>query len=344
MTRPELAVLIAYAKVEHADRLLASDLPDEPELAGVLARYFPPRAVERFGHLLGEHRLRRELIATTVANDFVNHMGVTYPSRTVRELGTTHAEVAGAWWAACEVADAWSYWRTVEAQGERITPALQVELAQEVDLLVDTLARGYIRTGADGALATIVARDRPAFTELAKSVEDAVTASRGAERMRRVERWIDLGIPPEVAGPLGSLRELYVVPDVATVAAETDRGVRHVGEVFWRLSEALPFDDLSARLAGLRPKGHWQYWQRRGLADELRELRRTGAGLIVRARPVADPGRAVADFLAERPDAHRRVRSLLTTLDSEGESAGLDGIAVVVRTLRDLLTVVSLAG
>ncbi len=338
LTRPELAVLIGYAKVDHAARLLTSSLPDKPELAGVLTRYFPPRAVERFGHLMGEHRLRRELISTVVANDLVNHMGVTYPSRTARELGTSHADVAAGWWAACEVVDAWSYWRAVEALGERITPALQVELAEEVDRLVNTLARGYVRTGADVGLAGLVTRDRPAFVELAKSVEAAVPRGRGSDRMRRVERWLDLGIPAEVAGPLGSLRELYVVPDVAVVAAETDRAVRHVGEVFWRLSDALPFGYLFARLAELRPKGPWQYRQRRGLVDELREARRAGAVLIVRAVPGAEPEQAVASYLADRADAHRRVNALLTDLDRESPTAGLDGIAVAVRAIRDLLT------
>jgi glutamate dehydrogenase len=338
LTRPELAVLLCYAKVDHADRLLASRLPDARELGDTLARYFPPTVVERFGHLLAEHRLRRELVATVVANDLVNHMGVTYPSRTARELGTSHAEVAAGWWAACEVADAWSYWRTVEMLGERLTPALQVELAEEVDRLVDALARSYVRSGADGSLGDIVAQDRPAFVELAKSVEDAVPRTRRVDRARRVERWLDLGIPAEVAAPLGSLRELYVVPDVAAVAAQTDRGVRQVGEVFWRLSEALPFDDLSARLGTVTARGAWQYRQRRGLADDLRELRRTGATMVVLARPQDEPAEAVAAFLAQHPGADRRVGALLAALDRTGPDAGLDGVAVVVRALKDLLT------
>ena len=334
-TRPELAVLLGYAKTAHADALLASDLPDDPHLLPALRHYFPPLAVERFGALLGRHRLRRQLVATVVANDLVNHMGVTYPSRTARELGCTHAEIAAAWWAACEVTDAWSKWAGVEALGERVTPALQVELAGEVDALVDTLTRSYVRSAGKG-LARVVARDRPAFLELAGILvgigEEAMPRVRRAERAGRVARWMDLGIDAGLAGALASLRELSVVPDVALVAAETGSAVRAVGEVLWRLSEALPFDELSARLTAAPVRGSWQSWQRRGLLDELRELRREAALLTVRAHPDATPDIAVARWLDERAAPRERTRGLLAALDRD--DPGLDGVAVVVRSLR----------
>jgi NAD-specific glutamate dehydrogenase len=226
----------------------------------------------------------------------------------------------------------------VEALGERMTPALQVELAEEVDRLVDTLTRTYVRAGAGAGqnLAALVARDRPAFLALAEVVEDAMPRVRRAERLARVERWTDLGVEPSVAAALASLRELSVVPEVAAIAAETGAGVPHVGEVLWRLSEALPFDDLAARLAGIRPQGSWQYWQRRGLSDELRDIRRVGAMLVVRAHPGEPPAEAVTKLLAERAAARRRTRILVAAL--ERDDPGLDGVAVVVRSLRDALT------
>ena len=41
LTRPELAVLLAYAKLALKDELLESDVPDDPYLARELGRYFP---------------------------------------------------------------------------------------------------------------------------------------------------------------------------------------------------------------------------------------------------------------------------------------------------------------
>jgi glutamate dehydrogenase len=95
MVRPELAVLLAYAKRSLKSALLGSALPDDPYLERDLRRYFPPLVVERFGHLLPDHPLRRELVATIVANDVVDAQGITFVSRSVAETGSEPANADG---------------------------------------------------------------------------------------------------------------------------------------------------------------------------------------------------------------------------------------------------------
>src|SRR5205085_8194554 len=97
LVRPELAVLLAYAKISLTGSLVRSDLPDEPYFERDMREYFPSPIVERFGALLPEHPLRRELIATVVANDIVNSMGITYVTRVVAESGAEPAEAAKAY-------------------------------------------------------------------------------------------------------------------------------------------------------------------------------------------------------------------------------------------------------
>ena len=83
MERPELAVLLAYAKRSLEPAMLGSTCRTTRASSATCARYFPPAVVERFGHLLAEHPLRRELIATINANDVVNSLGrdVRLPAR-----------------------------------------------------------------------------------------------------------------------------------------------------------------------------------------------------------------------------------------------------------------------
>ena len=52
MERPELCVLLAYAKRSLKTSLLEASLVDDPYLDRELRGYFPPKVVERFGHLL----------------------------------------------------------------------------------------------------------------------------------------------------------------------------------------------------------------------------------------------------------------------------------------------------
>src|SRR5262249_39349168 len=74
-TRPELSVLRAYAKLSLNDDLLETTVPDDPYLARELTRYFPKPIGERYPDALAHHRLRREIIATHLANSMINRGG-----------------------------------------------------------------------------------------------------------------------------------------------------------------------------------------------------------------------------------------------------------------------------
>ncbi len=333
LTRPELAVLLAYAKVDLSARLLATDLADQPFLQETLGAYFPRLVAERSPQCLAEHRLRRELIATVVANDLVNRMGITFVSRTAHELGTTAVDVVAAYWTARSVCDADAHWRAVEGLDGCADPALQLELKAEVDRLVDAFTRSYVRAQV-GDIGAAVALDRPAFHELEKAVAEGAFRRRGD----RVERFLDLGIEAEVAERVVGLGELTLVPDVAAVARSSGQQVRHVAEVFFRLTDLLPFDALGRRLRTIEPTGHWERWQHRGLLDDLRELRRAAAEQAIARHPDALAVEAVERFLAERAAAQDRVATVVAVLEHESDSAGLPAVAVGVRALREVVS------
>ncbi|MGH2635738.1 MAG: NAD-glutamate dehydrogenase, partial [Actinomycetota bacterium] len=145
MARPELAVLLAYAKQSLTDAILASSLPDSQYLSQDLRAYFPRQVVERFGHVLPDHPLRRELIATLVANDVVNSQGITFVSRVVAETGAEAADVVRAYRIARDVTAAPERWADIEAQAGVLEPAILDELTRGVDRLVEAGARWYLQ-------------------------------------------------------------------------------------------------------------------------------------------------------------------------------------------------------
>ena len=122
LERPELAVLLAYAKRSLTGALLRSSLPDDAYLEGDLRAYFPPAVVERLGHLLAEHPLRRELVATIVSNHVVNALGPTFVSRLVAEQGAEPADVVRAYRIARDVTGAEQRWAAHRAPHRRRPP------------------------------------------------------------------------------------------------------------------------------------------------------------------------------------------------------------------------------
>jgi glutamate dehydrogenase len=338
LTRPEVAVLLSYAKIELADGISRSPLPDDPALRPVLEEYFPAAAVRRVGHLLDEHRLKRELVATVLANDVVNRMGATYAHRTAHELGVASWEVAAAYHIALLTSDANGYWRAIDDLESRIQPSLQLDLKAAVDRIVDVFARHYVRAGAAHRVKQTAEADRPTFEELEKVVTELGSPRRRAARRSRADRYVDVGIDPGLAERVAALSELTLVPDVSAVARSGGQPVRQVAEVFLLVTDAFELDRVQRLVQQVEPASQWETWHQRGLIDELRLFRREAADRVLQARPDLLADEAVQHFLEVRGPAYRRSRGLVERVAAASEP-DLAALAVVVRALRELLLV-----
>src|SRR5438874_8475564 len=145
LTRPELAVLLAYAKISLDEDLLASDLPDAPELAGDLREYFMPALRERFAKQIAAHPLHREITATVVTNDLINRAGITFIHDMRARTGRSPAEIARAYRIVREVFDLPRLWADIEALDNRTAAPVQLEMLLDIAGLVEHAAAWLLR-------------------------------------------------------------------------------------------------------------------------------------------------------------------------------------------------------
>ncbi|MEA2281291.1 MAG: glutamate dehydrogenase, partial [Solirubrobacteraceae bacterium] len=167
MERPELAVLVAYAKRWVARALQESDFVDEPWLERDLRDYFPDAVVARFAHLLDEHPLRRELLCMINANAVVNALGPTFVSQIVAERAAEVPAVVRAYRIALEVTDASAAWDEIERL-DGVDRAIQAELMGGVDAFVETVTRWFVAWPPEGSIDESAAVGRAGFDELGR--------------------------------------------------------------------------------------------------------------------------------------------------------------------------------
>ena len=98
-------MLIAYTKTTNTHVLERSDTPDDPYLEPALVRYFPVELRERFAAEIRGHRLRREIVATQIANQMVNLSGISFDHRMTEDTGAGVVDVTRAWVAARDIFD-----------------------------------------------------------------------------------------------------------------------------------------------------------------------------------------------------------------------------------------------
>ncbi|NNJ48719.1 MAG: NAD-glutamate dehydrogenase [Acidimicrobiia bacterium] len=315
LERPELAVLLAYAKRWLRLALLRSDVPDGFEFADDLMEYFPEPIVKRFGPLAVDHPLRREIIATRVANRVVNSEGITFVSRLGIETGASPAEVVRAYQAGLALTGAVERWEAVEALDASIGPQVRGELMDGVDRLVEAMTRWYLRRGTGGGA---VAPTRTAFDDLASIIHHVGTPDWRADRDDEVASLIEMGVPEELARRHAYQDELFHAPDIIELAELTARPVGDVADVFFLVGDAYRLDWLEDRADHLPAETRWERWAIRTLESDLQQLRRDLAEKIMAAAEIQNGTALLEYYRSIRADEHARLDQFLDMLARDG--------------------------
>jgi glutamate dehydrogenase len=336
MPRPELAVLLAYSKRSLSAALLASDLPDSPYLEEDLKGYFPPRVIERFGSLVSGHPLRRELVATIVANDVVNSQGITFVSRLAAETGAEPADIARAYRIARDVTGAVERWESIESLTGRIPPEIQDELLAGVDWLVDTTSRWYLARATGVHLADAIGEAREPFARLSDEIAQIGPPEWREARESAVADLTAQGVPEDVARRHAFQAELVHGPDIIQLSQQAGRSVEEIGTVFFELGGAFRFDWLEAELEKIPASSRWQRWALQAMEDELLLVRRQLAERVLADAGLRTPSEAVRGYLESRPEAYERLMRFMRTLEADGVQ-DLSALTVAVRQIRALL-------
>jgi glutamate dehydrogenase len=336
MVRPELCVLLAYAKRLLREQILPSSLPDDTYLDGDLAAYFPGPVVERFGRLLPTHPLRREMVATIVTNDVINSMSSTFVARMAAETGAAPDEICRAFLIAREVTDARSHWGQVEALSNQVPNDVAAELMVGVDTMVEQFARWYLRYDAELDLQSAVDRDKPGFVELLGHLGEAATSAWRLEFDERLERYQQAEVPDAPARFGAAVPDLIYAPDVIAVARESGRSIAEVAHAFFVVGERLYLNVVEERVAHFPAKTRWQRLAWGSQLDDLRLLRRQIVARVIEQCGGADIDSAVEEYLASRVDPYQRLATLMgSTAGSQVDDAS--AVMVMVHQIRQVV-------
>jgi glutamate dehydrogenase len=338
LVSPELATLMAYGKIFLYSELVESDLPDDPYLIRDLERYFPAPLPDRFAEHIGHHRLRRELIATIVANQLVDRAGMTFAFRLVEETGARAPQLARAYAVAREVFEMRSFWEAVEALDNQIEAGTQLSMLIEGRRLVERAARWVVRAGPRAGIDVTAMTDRfaPAAQILAGALPDVL---RGLDREQFAERRADLeagGVPAELAHRVASMQSLLAVFDIVVDAELTGSEQPAVTEAYFGIGSRLGLDWLRDRILELPRTDRWQSLARAALRDDLYRLHRSLTREILLSAVEFDAQDPLGDWLERNATGVERADAVLADVKASREY-DTTTLPVVLRELRSLV-------
>jgi glutamate dehydrogenase len=233
LTRPELAVLLAYAKLTLFSDLIETSVPDDPYLGREISRYFPAELCRLYPGDLEHHRLRREIIATQLTNSIINRGGPSLIARMTDETGASADRIARAFAAVRDSYGMVELNAEIDALDNRIAGALQLGLYDAVKrLLIDRMVWFIRNVDLDQGLMGIVDHYQNGIGEVSRALDAALTDEAAIARNGRAAELMKSGVPERLAMRLASLPALTVAPDIVLVADKTSRSVPDVARTF----------------------------------------------------------------------------------------------------------------
>jgi glutamate dehydrogenase len=340
LTRPELSIVLSYAKIALASQLIRSDVPEDPYLSRELDRYFPDRLARRYAELLGEHRLRREIIVTATTNSIVNRMGPTFVARTQQDTGSDAATVARAYTIAREVFDVRDLWASIEKLDNKIPAPVQYAMVLDSIVLIRQVTYWLIqRHRGDLGIEMQVGRLRPGIRELAASQPAWL---QGLERQAYDQRAAELtggGVPPALARQIAACSSLQCAPDIVELAGVRKLSVESAAAAYFAVGAAFGLDWLRSRIENLDTEGHWHAVARGSLREALYETHRELVQRVLEETRERDPTRALERWQKKHAAAAQHARGVLD--DIRAQPAGVDfaSLSVALQAVRRLVVV-----
>ncbi|MEU2622289.1 NAD-glutamate dehydrogenase [Streptomyces sp. NPDC007157] len=338
LTSPETAVLLAYTKITVADELLATSLPDDPYLSGLLHAYFPTALRDRFAAALATHPLRREITTTVLVNDTVNTGGTTYLHRLREETGASLEEIVRAQTAARAIFRSAPVWDAVEELDNKVDAAVQTRIRLHSRRLVERGTRWLLN-------------NRPQPLELIENVDFfSERVEQVWQQLPKLVRGADLewyqhvydelsaaGVPDEVATRVAGFSSAFPALDIVSVADRMGREPLDVAEVYYDLADRLGVSQLMDRIIELPRDDRWQSMARASIREDLYAAHALlTADVLAAGDGTATPEQRYQAWEQKNAAILGRARATLEEIRSS-DSFDLANLSVAMRTMRTLL-------
>ncbi len=324
LTRPEVAVVVAYGKLWIFDEVLDSDLTEEPVLTETMAQYFPTALQTRFHEQIGRHRLRKEIIATYVANSMINRVGAAFVTEMMEKTGMRAADIARAYMVVREVFGLRDVWASIEALDGTVPAAVQLDLLQEVTRLVGRKTQWMLRDGAWPLdVSRTVEEMAPGVQMLSANLDELATEETLAPARARMAHWVEAGVPEPLAAGIACLMVMAAAGDIVRTSAAHDLPMDLVARLYFAVGARLGLGWLRQMADGLERGGHWHKLALSAVTEELySHQRQITLRVIEHGRHLDDPDAALAAWIDTNPITAERAAHLVNEL--RGASSGVD--------------------
>ncbi|MEO0818087.1 MAG: NAD-glutamate dehydrogenase [Pseudomonadota bacterium] len=326
LTRPELAVVLAWSKITLFDDLVSSDVPNDPSFEETLTAYFPD-AIRVHSDAIAAHRLKREIVSTVLANRLVDAVGPVFLSRLRESTDRPNADLVQSFEIARRVLNLTGFKEEVDALDNKVVAAAQTSMRKEAAAAVFPACEVLSGRASDQNVADAAAAISAHLDTFKSTLRDTASPHAAARIERRARDLMGAEVPEPLARWSAALPYFAMGIPLVDVARDAEGGMERVAKTYFEISDALRLDRL--RTGAEESLASADYWDRvatRRMIDDLMEQH------VAMTRSALAAG-SVSDWLAPRTDARQDLTQALRSL-ADTHSWSFSRFALAVDAVR----------
>ncbi|MPY24741.1 NAD-glutamate dehydrogenase [Shewanella psychropiezotolerans] len=284
LTRPELSVLVAYAKMVLKEQLLTPEITDDPFLSQLLIAYFPQQLQERYSDRMAAHPLRGEIIATSLANELVNDLGLNFVQRMQDETGASVAEAAICYTMAREVFGLADLTKEITSLNGIIPAVVQGEMLHQLRRNIRRACRWFLRhRNRSHSIEQSVAFFSPVFADLKANVHGYMVEAEVKGIQAEIAALVKEGVNEPIATNVVNMSTLFSALDIAQIAELESKPIALVAQTYFKLGARVDLHWFLDQISEQPVANHWQALARAAFREELDWQQRSLSSVVLRS-------------------------------------------------------------
>lgn len=334
LTRPELSVLISYAKVQLKEYFFKSDIADDEYISRSIVTAFPSKLHETFPEQIKNHRLKKEIVGTQIANDLVNNLGITAAHRLSETSGASLSDIAKAYVVSRDVFQLEEFQAYIQSLDNKVSAGFQSELMVNMVRRVRRGTRWFLRNRRSGL------NPSQEITNFRAGLDDfnrcAASVVLGKERelwQARSSDFEEKGVDVRWAKSLSMPDNLFSGLSIIESSQVSNVSVEDVTLIFFTLLDRLSLNWFATQLSEVKVETYWQALARESFIDDLEaQLRRLSIAFL----KLRD-GRSIEETFDDWSKKNEYLVNRWMLMVSEVQSAQTADYAMFSVALRELI-------
>lgn len=337
LTRPEIAMLLAYCKMYLKQDILASDVLDNAYFDKYLVTAFPVPLREKYIEQMKEHSLRREIVATQLCKSITDRMGINFVDRLQRETGASIAFIIRAFAITESIFHMEALWQEITALDYKIESDVQYRMMLQVYYLIRRGTRWFLRNRKPNIdIQKTIDLFEPDIKKLTKQLPKLLDASDAEAFNSAINYYKEQRVPEKLAISIASSNTLFTALDIVDAAQKHELNLDDVAKTYYQLGNELELNWIREMINTYAVNDQWDELARAGFRDDLDRVQRKLSVHVLTMKLKDGVTRTIEERITYWLNKHAFISARWKKLIAEIKSSDAVGFVTYSVVLREL--------